>query len=198
MNKIKRFWGFLKKDTWQSWLVSLILIIAIIKLVIFPGLSFITGSSLPLVVIESCSMYHSSGFDSWWNSNGIWYEEKNISKENFKEFSFKNGLNKGDIILVRGDKSPEPGEVIIFSANPNSDAKYPIIHRAISLSPLQTKGDHNNNQLTGDNNRQNVDETLIESEQVIGKAVARLPLIGWIKLVFFESGKDPEQRGFCK
>src|SRR3989344_4223106 len=164
MNKLKKFWEFLKADTWQSWIVSLILIIAIIKLIIFPGLSFITGSSLPLVVIESCSMYHPSEFDSWWNANGIWYEEKNISKQEFKEFSFKNGLNKGDIILVNGKKEPKLGEVIIFSANLNSNAQYPIIHRVISLSPLQTKGDHNNNQLTGNNNKQGVDETSIKSD----------------------------------
>ena len=55
---LKKFWAFLQEDSWQSWVVSLILIIIIIKFVFFPLLSFVTGTTLPLVVVESCSMYH--------------------------------------------------------------------------------------------------------------------------------------------
>src|SRR3989344_6114801 len=100
--KLKRFWNFLKKDTWQSWLVSIVLIILFIKLIFFPVLSLITGTSLPLVVIESCSMYHESSFEEWWMKNRAWYESKKIGKADFESFQFKNGLNKGDIIFVTG------------------------------------------------------------------------------------------------
>jgi len=66
---LTKFWKFLNEDSWQSWIVSLILIVLFIKLILFPGLSYLTGSSLPLVVVESCSMYHESNFDSWWDKN---------------------------------------------------------------------------------------------------------------------------------
>jgi len=144
MNQLKRFWDFLKQDTWQSWLVFLILIVIFIRLIFFPTLSFITSTPLPLVVVESCSMYHSSSFDSWWTSTGEWYEENNIEKSEFENFPFKNGLNKGDIIFVWGRSSYKLGDVIIFQA----DTKNPIIHRVIVRSPIGTKGDNNLNQLS--------------------------------------------------
>ena len=76
----KKFWKFLKKDTWQSWVVSLILAFIIIKFIFFPGLSFVMGTSLPLVVVESCSMYHEADFEKWWESNSAWYERNGITK----------------------------------------------------------------------------------------------------------------------
>jgi len=127
----KSFWKFLKRDTWQSWVVSLILAFIIIKFVFFPGLSFVMGTSLPLVVVESCSMYHEADFDSWWESNSAWYERKGINKNDFEEFSFINGLNKGDIILVSGRGEYEIGDIIIFE----SSYRYPLIHRVVEEEP---------------------------------------------------------------
>lgn len=194
----RSFWNFLKKDTWSSWLVSFFLLIVIIKFIIFPSLSFITGSDLPLVVVESCSMYHESDFDSWWENNAVWYEERGIEKNEFEDFTLKNGFNKGDIIFVWGRDSYEFGDVIIFNSNPESFARYPIIHRIISLDPIGTKGDHNVQQLERDNNVQHIDETNIPDERIIGKAIFRIPALGWVKLIFFELTKTPEQRGLCK
>ncbi len=185
LEMIKKFWNFLKKDTWQSWLVSIALIILIIKFIFFPSLSLLTGSSLPLVVVESCSMYHESSFNSWWSSNKEWYESKGISKLDFQEFPLKSGLNKGDIVLVLGSKEHSIGDIIIFK----SQTQYPLIHRAVSASPLGTKGDHNTDQLDL--------EKSIPQEAVIGKAVAKIPYLGWIKLIFFEPF-TPKSRGFCK
>lgn len=199
IKRIKSSWDFLKEDTWQSWIVSLILIILFIKFILFPGLSLATGSELPLVVIESCSMYHANSFEDWWNENGAWYESVGINKESFSNFTFKNGLNKGDIILVTGVKKvPQLGEIIIFKPNLRSIARNPIIHRVVDRAPLQTKGDNNNNQLNSENNPQGVDETRIElDEQVIGKATLRIPALGWVKLIFFELQRPPELRGGC-
>lgn len=184
--KIKKFWDFLKKDTWQSWLVSIILIITFIKLIFFPALSLLTGTSLPLVVVESCSMYHETSFNEWWTKNSAWYEPRNIYESNFKSFSFKNGLNKGDIILVLGKKDYNVGEVIIFTA----PTKHPLIHRIISKNPFETKGDHNANQLSIEKN--------IEKEAIVGKATVKIPLLGWIKLIFFEPFREATQKGFCR
>ncbi len=184
--QIKKFWNFLKEDTWQSWIVSIVLIILFIKLIFFPVLSFITGSSLPLVVVESCSMYHESGFEEWWSKNAEWYIDKDISKSNFEAFSFKNGLNKGDIILVIGKENYEIGDVIIF----NAPTKHPLIHRIIGKNPIETKGDHNTDQLS-------IEKNILE-DSVLGKATLKIPLLGWIKLIFFEFFRPAGQKGLCR
>lgn len=186
MNYLKDFWNFLKKDTWQSWLVSLALAFIVIKFAFFPALGWVTGTHLPLVVVESCSMYHESGFDEWWTQNGQWYSGKDIDREDFESYSFKDGISKGDIIFVWGRSEVKKGDVIIF----NSEYRYPLIHRVVSLEPLSTKGDHNPGQLPAEQD--------ISSDAIVGRAVGRIPGLGWIKLVFFEAFKDPEQRGFCR
>lgn len=198
-NIFVRFWKFLQEDSWQSWLVSLVLLVVLIRFIFFPLLGFVTGSSLPLVVIESCSMYHAEGFDDWWAGHSDWYVERGITKEQFEKFSFSNGLNKGDIIFVWGRSSYNIGDVIIFAPNSGSSAPHPIIHRIVGDDPYETKGDHNFGQLIGGNpaNYQNIDETNISPNQIIGKSVFRIPLLGWIKLVFFEPLKAPGERGLC-
>jgi len=198
-NPIKRFWHFLSEDTWQAWIVSLVIIIICIKFILFPLLSLITGSSLPLVVVESCSMYHSTEFESWWNSNEGWYKDyKNISKKEFKDYHFKNGLNKGDIILTLSPKNVKKGDIVIFNPNAEAKSKYPIIHRIVSENPLETKGDNNNDQLRGYNNLANVDETNIQESQLVSRAAVRIPYLGWAKLIFFEPMKPADQRWACK
>jgi len=187
--KIKEIWkkfiNYLKKDSWDSWLVSLALVFVFIKFIFFPLLSLATGSSLPLVVVESCSMYHETNFEDWWFKNSAWYEQNDISKEDFMQYSFKNGLNKGDIIITWNYGEYKKGDIIIFSA----PTQYPLIHRIISDNKLSTKGDHNPGQLT-------IEEEISE-DKIIGKAIAKIPLLGWLKLIFFEPFKSSDQRGLC-
>ena len=183
---LKKAWDYLKRDTWDSWLVSLVLVFIFIKFIFFPLLSLLMGSSLPLVVVESCSMYHSSSFDDWWFQNGIWYEENKISKSDFLSYPLKNGLNKGDIILTWGRTDYKKGDIIIFEAS----TTYPLIHRIISDKEISTKGDHNLGQLPIEKD--------ISNERIIGKAIARIPLLGWLKLIFFEPFKPENQRGLCR
>jgi len=166
-------------------------------------MSLITGTPLPLVVVESCSMYHSSDIDSWWDQNAAWYESRNISKSDFAEFNMKNGLNKGDILFVWGySKSYELGDIIIFLPNSESAAPNPIIHRIVTKNPIGTKGDNgltNPYQLSRDNNINNLDETSISGDRIIGKAQFKvIPFAGWIKLIWFEPFRSESQRGFCK
>jgi signal peptidase I len=185
---LKKICEFLKKDRWDSWLVSIILLFLIVKFIFFPAMSLITGSTLPLVVIESCSMYHNSDFNEWWERNALWYESNNITKENFESFKFKDGLNKGDIILVTKWGGYQKGDVIIFNAN--APTRYPLIHRIISKYPLATKGDHNSDQLPI--------EKSVDKSKIYGKATLRIPILGWIKLIFFEPFRPAEERGLCK
>ena len=87
------------------------------------------ATPLPLVVVESCSMYHNTNLDNWWTSNAPWYQGQNIEREDFDEFPFKNGLNKGDIILVSGRADYDVGGIIIFE----SSFRFPLIHRVIDI-----------------------------------------------------------------
>ena len=201
-------------DSILSWIVALILIFIIIKFIFFPTLSLIFGTSLPLAGVESSSMDHqivkdNSGkltlcgetytklekkelghlnFDEYWDVCGDWYvSNKHITPPLFKEYPMKNGFKKGDIIIVWGRFTPKLGDIIIFKPGIGSSAPRPIIHRIIDINDdgtYQTKGDHNAKQLTPSNNAYKTDETTITQEQIIGKAVIKVPYLGWIKIWF--------------
>lgn len=183
---IKKAFAFLKEDSWSSFFVNLIIAFVIIKFIFFPLAAFVTGSSMPLVIVESCSMYHPTDLEGVLN-NPV-YSKFNISYEDTNSWNFKRGLSKGDIILVVRPKNIKIGDVIIF----NGGTAHPIIHRVISLNPLATKGD---------NEKTNPDqlsfEKSIKENQLVGKALFRIPFLGWIKLIFFELMRSPQSRGFC-
>lgn len=114
------------------------------------------------------------------------YAENNITFAESTKWPFKNGINKGDIIFVVSGKNAKIGDVIIYNAGTGN----PIIHRIIRLDEtLSTKGDHNPSLLPV--------ERSINKEQVLGKAIFRIPYLGWIKLIFFDWQKSPNERGFC-
>ncbi|MEM3091460.1 MAG: signal peptidase I [Candidatus Pacearchaeota archaeon] len=195
-NNLKKFfarsWYILwKDDSFKGWFFSIIFLFLFIKFIFFPLLILITGTPLPLAIVESCSMYHGVSFEEYWRNTGEWYEKNGITKENFLEFQMKNGFNKGDILLIVG-ANPDKikvGDIIIFNAN----QKYPVIHRVVNLNPIRTKGDNwrtNPESATFENN--------ISTDQILGKAIFRIvPYAGWIKLIFFEWMKSPASRGFC-
>ena len=123
--------------------------------------------------------------DEYWQECGSWYEKNSIDKDEFSGFSFKNGFNKGDIMILIGRDMGEieVGEVIVF----RSSRKDPIIHRVVKKNnngkiTLQTKGDNNADSIK--NNA--LDETNIGKDVLIGKAVFRVPFLGYIKILFVE------------
>ncbi len=203
MKKVKEYWGkfwFLlwKDDSLKGWIFSVVFLFLFIKLIFFPILSFATGTSLPLAIVESCSMYHQgnlfSSFDSWYERHDVKYEEFTINKLDFEDFSFKRGFNKGDILFIVGTPAEKLkiGDIIIFEGNQRN----PIIHRIIDIQEkdgervFSTIGDNNNGQLSV--------EKEITEDQIIGRAVFRLaPYLGWGKLIFFELSRNPAERGFC-
>src|SRR3990167_10230663 len=94
-----KFWFLLWKDeSFIGWLFSIAFIFIFIKFVFFPVLSLITGTPLPLAIVESCSMYHDgnllSNFDSWFLKHESKYSDLNIEKNIFEKFRFTSGLNK--------------------------------------------------------------------------------------------------------
>ena len=178
-NKLKKLWGFLwEENSFLSWVVFFIVVLPIcfliIKFLFFPFFSLVFSSPLPFVIVESGSMEHNANFEQWWGSFGGWYEANNITKEEFLKWHWKNGFNKGDIMVVAGSEEYNQGDVIVFKR----EAGVPIIHRLIFLEPLGTKGDNNLYQLGEEKN--------ISKDRVLGKAVFRIPWIGYLKLVFVD------------
>ena len=197
---LEKFWFLLWKDnSLKGWLISIIFLFVLIKFILFPGLSLITGTALPLAIVESCSMYHEgdflSNFNNWWEKQETKYSQFNLEKNGFENFIFKKGFNKGDILFIIEAK-PERlkiGDVIIF----NADKKNPIIHRIIKIENqdgeyiFSTIGDNNNGQLSLEKN--------IKEDQLVGKAIFKIaPLIGWAKLIFYENLRPTSERGLCE
>lgn len=194
----KLWWVLWKDDSFKGWLISLIFIFIVIKLIFFPILNLVTGTALPLAIVESCSMHHEGNmfgnFDDWWETHENKYFKFQIDNLGFSEFNFKKGFTKGDILFIIGTKPEklEIGDVIIFNGNQRN----PIIHRIIDIKQTNGKyifstiGDNNNGQLSIEKN--------ISENQLVGKAAFRIaPILGWGKLIFFEQKRSENERGFC-
>lgn len=185
---LKKVWHFIWEDNsiW-SWIVNIILAFILIKFVVYPVLGLILGTSHPVVAVVSGSMEHNGmDFEQWWEKNKDWYLQNGVDKASFEKFSLKNGFNKGDIMILAGRNADDikVGDVIVF-ANGKKD---PIIHRIVKKAEkdgviyFQTKGDNNKDSIK----TQQLDETKIAENEVIGKAAFRVPLLGYIKIGFVE------------
>ena len=171
---LKKLWKFIwYDDSWLSWILNILLAFLLVKFIIYPGFGLVLGTDFPVVAVVSSSMEHNTNFDKWWDDNKDFYGKKGFTKEQFKNFRFNNGFNKGDIMVLTKAKDIKEGDVIIYD---NSRYEYPIIHRAISINPIITKGDNNFRE----------DNENINKDMIVGKAVLRIPLLGWIKIWFTE------------
>lgn len=181
---LKKLWQFLwYEDSLLSWFVNLILAFVLVKFVIYPGIGLLLGTAFPIVAVVSGSMEHNGqSFDTWWSGTD-WYTQHNVTKEQFSDFSFRNGFNKGDIMVLKGVKPKDikAGDVIVYESSRHVN---PIIHRVVSITQqngiysFETKGDNN----------PTADRDLVAETQIkrTGKAVLRLPYLGWIKIGFVE------------
>ncbi|HLD03065.1 MAG TPA: signal peptidase I [Candidatus Nanoarchaeia archaeon] len=183
---LKKIWDFIWHDNsiW-SWIVNVILAFVLVKWVIYPAIGIIFSTSFPIVAVVSESMEHNGlDLDTWWNQNKQWYSENGFTKDDFKEYRFKNGFNKGDIMLLRGKepKDIKRGDVLVYETSLYDN---PVIHRVVGVENnssgmfFTTKGDNN----AGPDNR------VVTEEQIkrTGTAYARIPLLGWIKIIFVET-----------
>ena len=188
INKIfKNTWHFIwEDDSIWSWLVNIVLAFVLIKFIVYPGLGFVLSTTHPIVAVVSSSMEHDRSFDEWWDINKQWYIEMDLSNEYFSKSPFKNGFNKGDIMILKGEKPQDIkiGEVIVFQ----SKRPDPIIHRVVKKWKeegtyyFQTKGDNNQDSFSSPF----LDETRISEDKLVGKAICRVPLLGYIKIWFVQ------------
>lgn len=190
MKWLRKAWDFLwNDDSIISWFASLLVAFVLIKFIIYPALGLLFGTQFPIVAVVSESMEHEGSFDEWWAVHEDFYLRNEITKDQFLEFPFKNGFNKGDIMILVGEH-PEQikrGEILVFW----SGKPYPIIHRVTKVGVSEESGERFF-QTKGDNNRDQVrqppvlDETNIQSDQIVGKAVMRIPYLGYVKIWFVE------------
>ena len=200
----KRAWNFFwNDDSIWSWLANILVAFLLIRFVVYPLLGIVLGTSFPIVAVVSESMEHGlhnnllcgrnfdnfkESFDNYWDVCGKWYEDRSITKEQFQTFSFRNGFDKGDVIILwRANKNNlNIGDILVFK----SSLPQPIIHRIVKISEkdgqtyYQTKGDHNSDSIPGSSG-----EIDISQDRLLGKGVLRIPYLGWLKILFVDAVK---------
>jgi signal peptidase I len=183
-----KVWHFLwVEDSLASWIANIIVAFVVIKFIVYPVLGWMLGTGYPIVAVVSGSMQHDGTFGDWWDrqckysdgsaaTQGRIYERMNITRTQFEDYSFKNGFNKGDLMILYSANDAKVGDVLVYTAPGFSD---PIIHRIIYGNDVfVTKGDANCGQSPFERN--------IGKDRVLGKAILRVPLLGWIKIGFVE------------
>lgn len=184
---LKKFWHFIwHDDSLLSWIINVIVAFILIKFIIYPGLGLALGTNFPVVAVVSNSMEHNGDFFNWWNGQEDLYLKENITDIDFRQFPFVNGFNKGDIMLLFGTDpyKIKVGDVIVY----HGGKSYPIIHRVINIRDtggelyFGTKGDYNRHQIRD----LNLDEKNVSSKKYIGRAVLRIPFLGYIKIWFVD------------
>jgi len=180
-----KVWHFLAhEDSWASFIVDALIVILVGKFLIYPAIGFALGTSFPIVAVVSSSMDHQGmDFDAWWEANKDWYEENDITKDQFENFYKENGFKKGDVFVVKGVSAEElkVGDILVYSVAERRD---PIIHRIVEIGDYDgrliffTKGDSNIDQISF--------EKEIPQNQIHGKAVAWAPWLGWPKVAYLK------------
>lgn len=197
----KRLWRFFwHDDSFASWIANIIVAFLVIRYIFYPLLGILLGTSFPIVAVVSESMEHGlygeklcgnyyedfkESFDNYWEVCGSWYEEREISKKQFRDFPFPNGFNKGDVIILwrANGNNVEVGDILIFQGN----RPQPLIHRVVKKweeegeKLYQTKGDHNSGILTGESGEEQIHE-----ERIYGQGLLRVPYLGWAKILFVD------------
>ena len=145
----------------------------IIAFVVYQGLGFAAGTSLPIVSVVSESMYHTAGYDSWWALHGSYYVQLGIEKQEFQKFILSNGMSKGDLLFVVRPENIKVGDIVLYQRGVT------IVHRIVKITDggYVTKGDNNFNP----------DPEIIR-EQVVGRVVADVPALGYPRLLLFVFG----------
>ena len=198
----KRTWHFFwHEDSVVSWIANLIVAFLLIRYIVYPVLAIILGTSFPIVAVVSESMEHGlhkgvicgqqfdefhESFDNYWDVCGSWYENCNLTKAEFRSFPFRNGFNKGDVIILwrANNGNLKVGDILVFQGN----KPQPIIHRVIKTWQegdnhyYQTKGDHNSKSMTGP-----LGESRISEQRVLGKGAVRIPYLGYMKILFVDA-----------
>jgi|GEM_PF-1058201 len=85
-------------------------------------------------------------------------------------------MEKGDLVIVQGGTEIKVGDIVVFDSPVYN---YPVIHRVMGITAdgITTKGDHNSVQ----------DNWVIPVDKIHGKAIMRIPYVGWVKVGVYEA-----------
>ncbi len=166
---LKKTYKFLFKDeSIYSYIVFTILAYIVLKFLLLPGILLIFNLN-DISAIVTGSMIHDKltnyTYKQWLIFHGYNYSDN---------WPYPNGLNIGDLVLVRKVPPNEihEGDVIMYKVG-----KYEIVHRVINKTDdhFQTKGDANPYMLPFEYN--------VSYSQVTGKVVGKIPYLGWPKVL---------------
>ena len=165
----------IKKETVDD--IKYIALGILLAILINKALGVFLGTDLPVVAVVSESMTHDSTTEE--RHYGFLEDNFNYSRATVDSWPLKGGFRMGDVLVVKGvqEDEIEVGYVIVynrkpFGAAPPDSFKVPIVHRVVQVEGgMLTKGDHN----------PGVDPWGIS--KIRGKAVLRIPLLGWPKVV---------------
>ena len=92
-------------------------------------------------------------------------------------------LHIGDLLFVMSSEDPQVGDIVIYMPQQecfNLDSNAPIVHRIIAIEDNQykTKGDNN----------PGPDPCLVSREQIVGKVLFAVPLLGYPRLALYLVG----------
>ena len=171
---LKDFWKFIwEDDSLLSWVVNIILAFVLVKYLIYPLLGLMLGTQYPIVAVVSNSMEHQDNLQTWIQENKEFYANYNFTEQDLNSWNFKHGFNKGDIMILFSAKKLKKGQIAVYTTGLY---KQPIIHRVVDMQDnyITTKGD----------NVVYVQsfEKQISKENILGKAIIRIPYLGWIKI----------------
>lgn len=171
MNKItdglKKIWHFLwHEESIASYVVFFIVAYLVLKFVAFPVFLVATGLSDVTAVMSTSMVHWQHNFDETYRE---WFNDRNITVS--ANWIFQDGLEVGDVVFVKKFDPTDigVGDVIVFKV-PSGES---IIHRVIEVSntTYTTKGDANSNSKAF--------EMGIAHDRVVGKAVSRVPILGY-------------------
>jgi len=88
-------------------------------------------------------------------------------------------VHRGDLLFVMSAEDPQVGDIVIYQ---RSDVKYTIVHRIIEVNEegYVTKGDNNPAPDPG--------IVIVKKEQIIGKVLFAVPLLGYPRLALYVVG----------
>ncbi len=173
---LKKVWHFLwEEESVASYTAFIIIAFVLLKFAVFPGVLLVTGYS-DIAAVVSGSMHHDALTDHTFYD---WLEFNGFNKSEVENWPYLNGLNVGDVIAVKKVPASEihVGDVILFYSSRGQ-----IIHRVMYVKKIgndyfyTTKGDANPMIMSLEKD--------IPYREVRGKLVAKVPYLGWPKVIF--------------
>jgi len=137
------------------------------------GLALAMNTNYPVVAVVSTSMEHQEEL-----TYKTWFHDRGYNETEMGEWPFQFGMKKGDIVFVKGTPHEEikQGDIIVYKVE-NGE---PIIHRVIDRKNgmLYTKGD-NNMEIDQEDMSPPIDSEILQ-----GRAIFRIPFLGYVKLTW--------------